>query len=111
MLKSEPRLSVVANEIVLNECKTVFVPTAPIVELTYPPHLVKLNCTKAVQLEGLEKDVLPLVPMGKCQKSVKRRQLPITPAYSFTDYQSHGQTITNPIIDVGTLPTGRAHTL
>ncbi|OAX31962.1 hypothetical protein K503DRAFT_777126, partial [Rhizopogon vinicolor AM-OR11-026] len=54
-----------------------------------------MNRTKAVQLAG-----------GKGQKSIKRRQLPITPAYSFTDYRSQGQTVANSIIDIGTPPTG-----
>jgi ATP-dependent exoDNAse (exonuclease V) alpha subunit len=104
------------TKIVLDERETEFMPTAPIVELAYPPAyiLVKMNRTKAVQLAGLEKNVLPLVPLertftithGKGQKSIKRRQLPITPAYSFTGYRSQGQTIANSIIDIGTPPIG-----
>ena len=31
----------------------------------------------------------------------RKRQLPLTPAYSFTDYRSQGQTIQNIIIDIG----------
>jgi ATP-dependent exoDNAse (exonuclease V) alpha subunit len=103
-------------EIVLDERETAFSPTAPIVELTYPPAyiLVKMSRTKAVQLEGLEKDVLPLVPLertfsivhGKGLKTIRRRQLPVTPAYSFTDYRSQGQTISHSIIDIATPPSG-----
>ncbi|KAG0695952.1 hypothetical protein DFH29DRAFT_813630 [Suillus ampliporus] len=37
---------------------------------------------------------------------IRRRQLPIMPAYSFTDYQSQGQTISNSIIDIATPPSG-----
>jgi len=33
-------------------------------------------------------------------------QLPLTPAYAFTDYRSQGQTIDNAIIDIGTPPSG-----
>src|SRR6266481_4261192 len=76
------------TKIVLDERETGFTPTPSIVELAYPPAyiLVKMNRTKAVQLAGLEKNVLPLVPLertftithGKGQKSIKRRQLPIT---------------------------------
>ncbi|KAG0695953.1 hypothetical protein DFH29DRAFT_984805 [Suillus ampliporus] len=49
------------TEIVLDEPETSFLPTAPIMDLAYPPAyiLIKMNCTKAVQLEGLEKNVLP----------------------------------------------------
>ncbi|OJA16339.1 hypothetical protein AZE42_06583 [Rhizopogon vesiculosus] len=104
------------TKIVLDERETGFTPTAPIVELAYPPTyiIVKMNHTKAVQLAGLEKNILPLVPLertftithGKGQKSIKRRQLTITPAYSLTDYRSQGHTIANSIIDIGTPPTG-----
>ncbi|OJA12708.1 hypothetical protein AZE42_02890 [Rhizopogon vesiculosus] len=104
------------TKIVLDERETGFTLTVPIVELAYPPAyiLVKMNRTKAVQLAGLEKNVLSLVSLGstftithgKGQKSIKRKQLPITAAYSFTDYRSQGQTIANLIIDIGTPPTG-----
>jgi hypothetical protein len=103
-------------EIVLNEHETAFSPTVLIVELTYPPAyiLVKINRTKAVQLEELEKDVLPLAPLEhtftivheKGIKTIRRRQLPVTPAYSFTDYRSQGQTISHSIIDITTPPSG-----
>ncbi|OAX38959.1 hypothetical protein K503DRAFT_121002 [Rhizopogon vinicolor AM-OR11-026] len=67
-----------------------------------------MNRTKAVQPESLDKDVLPLVPLertftiahGREHKSITRRQLPITPAYAFTDYRSQGQTISHIIIDI-----------
>ena len=104
------------TEIVLDERETSFSPIVPIVELTYPPAyiLVKMNRTKAVQLEGLEKNVLPLVPLertfmivhGKGLKTIRRKQLPVTPAYSFTDYRSQGQTIDHSSIDIATPPSG-----
>src|SRR5258708_40117277 len=108
------RGEIIGIKIVLDERETVFSPLAPIVELTYPPAyiLVKMNRTKAVQLESFDKDVLPLVPLERTftvahsreHKSIIRRQLPITPAYAFTDYRSQGQTISHTIIDVGTPP-------
>jgi len=51
------------TEIVLDSLEIAFSPTTPIVELTYPPAYIfgQMNRTKAVQLEGLEKDALPLV--------------------------------------------------
>ncbi|KAF8137248.1 hypothetical protein EV363DRAFT_1394800 [Boletus edulis] len=39
-------------------------------------------------------------------KTVVRSQLPVTPAYAFTDYRSQGQTIRNAIIDIAPPPTG-----
>ncbi|OJA15380.1 hypothetical protein AZE42_13590 [Rhizopogon vesiculosus] len=105
------------TKIVLDERETGFTPTAPIVELAYPTAyiLVKMNHTKAIQLAGLENNVLPLVPLertftithGKGQKSIKRRQLPITPVYSFTDYRSQGQIISNSMIDIGYVALSR----
>jgi hypothetical protein len=90
ILKSEPMPSVVANENVLNEREAAFAPATPVAELAHPSTyiLVKLNRTKAVQFEGLEKNVLPLVPLEhtltithrKCQKSIKRKQPDITPS-------------------------------
>ncbi|OJA12227.1 hypothetical protein AZE42_11669 [Rhizopogon vesiculosus] len=55
------------TKIVLDERETGFTPTAPIVERAYPPAciLVKMNRTKAVQLAGPEKNVLPLVPLER----------------------------------------------
>jgi len=37
---------------------------------------------------------------------IKRRQLPMTAAYAFTDYKSQGQTIEYVIVDIGDPPTG-----
>ncbi|KAF8466512.1 hypothetical protein JB92DRAFT_3102833 [Gautieria morchelliformis] len=70
------------------------------IQLKYPPPyvLVKLHWTKAGQLPGLPAGVVPIVPMqkkisitvGNQQRTVTRTQLPITAAYTFTDYQSSG---------------------
>jgi ATP-dependent exoDNAse (exonuclease V) alpha subunit len=104
------------TDFVLDKHETAFLPSAPIVELAFPPAyiLVKMDRTKAIQLEGLEKDVLPLVPLGRTfaivhwkeLKTIRRRQLPVTPAYVFTDYRSQGQTISHFIIDIATPPSG-----
>ncbi|KAG2070006.1 hypothetical protein BDR04DRAFT_1156004 [Suillus decipiens] len=104
------------TEIILDECEPMFLLSALIVELKYPPTyiLVKMDHTKAVQLEGLEKDVLLLVPLkrtftivhGKGLKTNRRRQPPITQAYSFTDYRSQGRTISHCIVDIATPPGG-----
>ncbi|KIJ04774.1 hypothetical protein PAXINDRAFT_94320 [Paxillus involutus ATCC 200175] len=70
--------------------------------------------TKVTQLEGLEKNIIPLVPLertfsivvGNRKKTVVRTQLPLTAAYAFTNYRSQGQTICHAIIDIGTPPSG-----
>ena len=86
----------------------------PIVKLTRLPMyiLVKLDRTKACALPGLEEGVLPVEPVttsttiqlvkrGKTfQRTVWRKQFPITAAYGFTDYRSQGQTIPTVIVDI-----------
>ena len=70
--------------------------------------LVKLSRTRATRLEKLpvEEGVVPIEPISTSyrvrfstkkgqqhQRTIKRRQLPVTAAYNFTDYRSQGQTI------------------
>lgn len=85
--------------------------------LTRPPIcvLVRLDRTKAKALPGLEEGVIPIAPirsrfqveLPNSQKlTLWREQLPLTPAYSFTDYRSQGQTIPSVIIDLATPPSG-----
>ncbi|KIL59326.1 hypothetical protein M378DRAFT_45438, partial [Amanita muscaria Koide BX008] len=40
------------------------------------------------------------------QRTVHRRQFPITAAYAFTDYRSQGQTIPYVLVDLASPPTG-----
>nr|VWO93936.1 Vacuolar protein sorting-associated protein 4 [Ganoderma boninense] len=87
---------------------------ASIVKLNRLPAyvLVKLDRTKAA-LPGLDEGVIPVEPItssmaihvrdknGKLvQRTVRRRQFPITGAYCFTDYRSQGQTIPVVIVDI-----------
>lgn len=88
----------------------------PRVTLKYPPAyvLVQLDRTKAPKLDGLPQGVVPVVPIQKefyinvngRRVKVTRTQLPITPAYAFTDYRSQGQTIEYVIVDIGWPPSG-----
>ncbi|THH14182.1 hypothetical protein EW146_g6117 [Bondarzewia mesenterica] len=90
--------------------------------------LVKLDRTRAKSLDGLPDGVIPVVPAEKTfqvslpiqnqahssrnqRMSVKRRQFPLTAAYSFTDYRSQGQTISYVIVDIASPPTGSKLTL
>ena len=81
--------------------------------------LVKLERTRARPLSGLPQNVIPIQPrcfrhiikvMDKdgrtSQKTVIRKQFPITPAYAFTDYRSQGQMLFYVIVDIATPPTG-----
>jgi len=81
--------------------------------------LVKLTRTRATQLNGLPKDVIPIEPTsttyriksttrnGKTkQRSIRRTQFPMTACYAFTDYRAQGQTIFFVIIDIASPPTG-----
>ncbi|KAJ6622669.1 hypothetical protein B0H10DRAFT_2340322 [Mycena sp. CBHHK59/15] len=94
---------------------------APIVRLQKMPAyiLVKLTRTRARQLPGLDKLVIPIepttttyhmkvkLPSGKMgTKTVKRTQFPLTGAYAFTDYRSQGQTLPYVFVDIGTPPSG-----
>ncbi|PSR77379.1 hypothetical protein PHLCEN_2v7930 [Hermanssonia centrifuga] len=83
--------------------------------------LVKMSRTRASHLPGLDEGVLPVQPMtstmriklnaktkkGKpAQRTVHRRQYPITPAYAFTDYRAQGQTLPYVLVDIASPPTG-----
>ncbi|KIL60607.1 hypothetical protein M378DRAFT_50592, partial [Amanita muscaria Koide BX008] len=39
--------------------------------------------------------------------TVTCRQIPLTPAYAFTDYRAQGQTLNHVIVDLGRPPTGK----
>jgi hypothetical protein len=77
----------------------------PIAQLEYLPAyiLVKMARTRASLLDGLDESVIPVevestsfriktqVSTGKMmQRTVKRRQFPMTAGYAFTDYRSQG---------------------
>lgn len=95
-----------------------------VVHLHYLPVyiLVKMDKTRASQLEGLEPNIVPLQPLdltmhirlqsqqagGKnVQRTVHRRQLAITGAYALTDYRAQGQTIPFVLVDIASPPTGK----
>ncbi|PSR70805.1 hypothetical protein PHLCEN_2v13327, partial [Hermanssonia centrifuga] len=92
-----------------------------VVYLKYLPAyvLVKMGRTRASKLAGLEEGVIPIEPAKTTmqikvsmpgnkflQRTVHRRQFPITPAYAFTDYRSQGQTLPYVIVDIAAPPTG-----
>jgi hypothetical protein len=87
-----------------------------VVQLQYPPRyvLVRLDRTKVPLLQGLEENVIPVIPVTKTfiiskdgiKKTVHRTQLPLSLAYAFTDYRSQGQTLDPVIVDIGPPPHG-----
>lgn len=104
-------------DIILDEREEQLIPETGVVELKYPPSyvLVRLNHTRAKQLDGLPENVLPLVPMSRSftfqdptfgKTIVTRKQLPLTASYALTDYRGQGQTLYPVIVDIGNPPTG-----
>jgi hypothetical protein len=81
--------------------------------------LVKLPKTRVTSLMGLDNGIIPIEPATTryrismetkkgepIQKSVQRKQFPLTAAYSFTDYRSQGQTLLFVIVNIASPPTG-----
>jgi hypothetical protein len=111
-------------DIVLDPDKPEFDKTSATVTLQRLPLYirVKFPCTRAVALPGHVAGVLPITPASKyyqvvaatqrgqdivkVQRTVRRLQFPITPAYAFTDYHSQGQTLKAAIIDIANPPSG-----
>ena len=104
-------------DIILDPREERDIPAGKHMELQYPPAyvLVQMIRTRASTLDGLQPGVLPITPLSRTftittangnKPTVTRQQLPITPAYAFTDYRSQGQTIEYCIVDIGTPPTG-----
>ena len=69
------------------------------------PTKIKLSCTRATQLEGLEEGVVPIEPiptsckvkvytkeMKAFQRTIKRLQVPLTAVYAFTSDSQHSFT-------------------
>ena len=64
-------------------------------------------------IPGLGEDVVPIAPRsasiqfnilvgGASYKSFRRSQLPLVPAYSYTDYKSQGRTLERAVVDLAT---------
>lgn len=93
-----------------------------VIHLRYLPMyiLVKMSRTRAIQLDGLDPGVVPILPAKRkitikvretsgntVQRTITRIQFPITPAYAFTDYRSQGQTLPYVIVDLARPPSGQ----
>ncbi|KIL55389.1 hypothetical protein M378DRAFT_90953 [Amanita muscaria Koide BX008] len=70
---------------------------------------------RASHIGDLPENIVPVFPaenklwLQLAQKTVTvtRRQIPLTPAYAFTDYRAQGQTLKHVIVDLGRPPSGR----
>jgi hypothetical protein len=84
--------------------------------------LVRLEKTRATQIEGLAPNVIPIHPFDTKTKvayrkgstdvaeTVVKRQFPLILGFAFTDYRAQGQTIPKVIVDLATPATGKAPT-
>ena len=98
--------------------------TDQVVKLTKMPLyiLVRLEKTRSVQLEGLEPNIIPILPYEMKHKisykrggsdineTITERQYPFVLGYAFTDYRAQGQTLGRVIVDLATPATGKAPT-
>jgi hypothetical protein len=77
--------------------------------------LVRLEKTRTAKLTGLAKGVVPILPRrasfqlplpGGSKLTIRREQIPLIPAYAFTDYRAQGQTLPYVIVDIARPPGG-----
>jgi ATP-dependent exoDNAse (exonuclease V) alpha subunit len=80
------------------------------ITLTFPPTMLLLKPTVPVVtgFEGIPKGLIPIFPTQGSFKiktssctMVHRQQFALTPAYTFTNFKSQGQTIERVIVDLG----------
>lgn len=81
---------------------------------TKPPACVLFKPYRSRQskFEDLEASVMPIFPLEKSITlkgySVRRRQVPMCPAFSLTDYKIQGSTLTMAILDLKNDPASKA---
>ena len=76
-----------------------------------------MDRTCVTKLDGLDDSVIPIQPITVSRAGLfldednvirkrfyKRKQIPVTPAYSFTDYKAQGQTMESVLIDIAKPP-------
>lgn len=108
-------------DIILHEDESIQSLNDTIITLKHLPIyiLVKLGRTRATKLYNLEDCIVPIEPTSTTyrikittqngnivQRTIQRRQFPLTGAYAYTDYRSQGQTIQYAIIDIAPPPCG-----
>lgn len=89
-----------------------------ITKLKYPPVMILFRPNKptTIRFQGVAAGLIPISPREQTfpidngagrSITVRCRQLPLTPAYAFTDYKSQGQMIEYVIVDMGAPPAGK----
>lgn len=80
---------------------------------TKPPAclLVKLNRPQSAEFDHLESSTTPIFPLERSVSlkgfSIRRKQVPMCPAFCLTDYKVQGSTLTEAILDLKNDPTRR----
>lgn len=76
--------------------------------------MVYVNIPKCtIKVPGMKQGIVPIFPVavsisqnisvrGVIVKGFKRQQLPLVPAYAYTDYKSQGRTLRRAIVDLAT---------
>ena len=83
--------------------------------LHYPPALVLFKPLNppTVTFPSLDNSLIPIFPCEKKftikdvdgkNKTITRRQLPVTPGFAYTDIRSQGQTMEYVVVDIGRTP-------
>jgi hypothetical protein len=80
---------------------------------TKPPAclLLKLNRPQSAEFDNLEVSIMPVFPIERSIAlkgfSVRRKQLPMCPAFCLTDYKVQGSTLSEAVLDLKNDPTRR----
>ena len=80
---------------------------------TKPPACVlfERDNSEHSKFDGLDAKVIPVFPLERSitvkGHSVRRRQVPMCPAFSLTDYKVQGSTLTTAVLDLKYDPTAR----
>ena len=80
---------------------------------TKPPACVlfRRDSSAHTKFEDLDDKIIPVFPLERSitvkGHSVRRRQVPICPAFSLTDYKVQGSTLTTAVLDLKHDPTAR----
>ena len=80
---------------------------------TKPPAclLLKLNRPQSAEFDNLDVSIMPVFPIERSVAlkgfSVRRKQLPMCPAFCLTDYKVQGSTLSEAVLDLKNDPTRR----
>ena len=105
----------IISDIILDSQEPLSDDASMTIYLTYPPAVIlfHLFTEKNIKLPGLHHETIPVFLThktlsidGEKKTRIDQWQFPITPAYTFTDFKSQGQTMECVIVDIGKPPSG-----